>query len=234
MDMTDVLSTQSRKRAFDAQDWEYVPDVLGRIGQGFFRHIISNNLISVEKYEELKRKSILDNKQMVNKENKKQLPTGERILNPVIETESVLNKFICSELVRQGMMKEEERKNCQLYAYQKLNWNFRYGYAWWAQKYVRLMRRSSLATRLIFPFAYYRMIEVSKRIGKRQIGSVRGAMICAVHDPVCQVLGAGLQLIEKVKEQRRILLASIMKKGQGNCLFDAILRQVPWQQKSQH
>lgn len=98
-------------------------------------------------------------------------------------------KIVCSELVRQGKMSEHDRRACTLYAFSRLPASFMTGYHFWAVPYVRLMRQSVLATRLIEPVVRCRTQEITYRLGYRGRGSWFGKLICAVHDPFCSLLG---------------------------------------------
>ncbi|WP_135081227.1 hypothetical protein [Terasakiella sp. SH-1] len=98
-------------------------------------------------------------------------------------------KVICTELVRQKLMRERDRTVCTLYALKRLPPTFMDGYHFWAIPYVRLMRRSTWATRLVVPFVQHRTREVRFRLALSKKGSWFGKVICAVHDPLCSVLG---------------------------------------------
>jgi len=99
------------------------------------------------------------------------------------------SKVVCTELVRQGKMTETERRACTIYAYSRLPSSFMQGYHFWAVPYVRLMRKSMVATKLIVPIVTHRTREVCYRLGLRKTGSFFGKMICAVHDPICSFIG---------------------------------------------
>lgn len=98
-------------------------------------------------------------------------------------------KVICSELVRQGMMIEKHRRDCTVYALSRLPSSFMTGYHFWAVPYVRVMRRSKLATLLMGFFVKHRTQEVRRRLGRTVLGSGWGKVICALHDPLCSWMG---------------------------------------------
>ncbi len=98
-------------------------------------------------------------------------------------------KVICSELVRQGMMTETHRRDCTVYALKRLPPSFMTGYHFWAVPYVRVMRRSKLATLVMGFFVKHRTQEVRRRLGRSVLGSGWGKVICALHDPLCSWMG---------------------------------------------
>ena len=99
------------------------------------------------------------------------------------------SSVICTELVRQGLMSNREHKLSTLYAVKELPESFMAGYQFWAVPYVRLMRRSGFATKLITLFVMHRTREIYHRLGLAKKGSVWGKFICALHDPFCALLG---------------------------------------------
>lgn len=98
-------------------------------------------------------------------------------------------KVICSELVRQGMMSDQHRRDCTVYALSRLPSSFMVGYHFWAIPYVRVMRRSKIATLLMEFFVKHRTQEVRRRLGRTVLGSGWGKVICAFHDPLCSWMG---------------------------------------------
>ncbi len=98
-------------------------------------------------------------------------------------------KVICSELVRQGFMTQYERRLCQQYARKHLPAAFMSGYHFWAKPYVRLMQRSSTATRLVHPFAMRRIDAVKYHLGKTPKVSFFSYLTCFLHDHFCILLG---------------------------------------------
>jgi len=99
------------------------------------------------------------------------------------------SKVVCTELHRQGLMSKTDYMLCYLYAERKLSRAFMTGYHFWAVPYVRLMRRYDWAVRLILPFVNWRTREVGFRMGRGKKGTMMGRVICAIHDPLCALLG---------------------------------------------
>lgn len=63
------------------------------------------------------------------------------------------------------------------------------GYHLWAIPYVRLMRKSPLAEKLMYPIAYHRAREIAYQMGYLEKGSIRGKIIRATLELVCAFLG---------------------------------------------
>ncbi|NVK18642.1 MAG: hypothetical protein HWE30_08110 [Methylocystaceae bacterium] len=113
----------------------------------------------------------------------------EEDTNPNGGTGEGASKVVCTELRQRGLMSASDYLSCYVYAKKKLPAAFMAGYHFWAIPYVRLMRRNAGAVWLIQPFVKWRTNEVSFRLGRAKKGSVMGKIICALHDPLCTLLG---------------------------------------------
>ncbi len=256
---------------FNAQDWVYVPDAMGRLGQGYYKNRKnSSQTITVAEFERRRSQPI-----QVSPKNKEQninntMPvsattqtsrlqtagttdsqltpwsnpiSGEQTIsdtggsqtakgdaqtdtktqnqitqkkkeNPQAnheggdggnadagvgadangpegdgEGEGGSGTVICTQMMAWGLMSPRDRRASFIYAQKFLPKSFMDGYHFWAVPYVRLMRRSKLATALIVPFVHHRTAEVKFRLGLSKKGSWRGKLICALHDPFCCLLG---------------------------------------------
>lgn len=69
------------------------------------------------------------------------------------------------------------------------------GYHAWAAPYVRLMRRSPIATRLIDPIATWRAKEIAYQMGERDTPHYRGKAVRAVMEPTCWLIGHVLAML---------------------------------------
>jgi hypothetical protein len=259
---------------FNASDWVYVADSMGRLGQGHYKKRGTQEVISVADYEQRRsqasQNSFSEKEQNINKINRsdasseeketgitaqltpwdnpvsgeqlvqeerklktaqekieqaeekavqpKQIqsvkkendnsgeasqmefggytaPAGIESLGPEsgmgssVGNESDNKKVICTELVRQGLMSERDRKACWLYAKRHLSDHFMKGYHFWAVPYVRLMRRYDWAVQMINPFVRSRTAHIRHRLGFTEESNWVGRLICAVHDPMCDFLG---------------------------------------------
>lgn len=96
-------------------------------------------------------------------------------------------RVICTELHAQGLL------DTDLYALDVaytpgLHPAVVRGYHWWAIPYVRLMRRSALATRIARPLATWRARAIAYEVGKGPF-CWRGAMVRAIGEPLCFAIG---------------------------------------------
>ena len=66
------------------------------------------------------------------------------------------------------------------------------GYHFWAVPYVRVMKRSPLATRLMEPLARWRAEEIAYQMKARTKPHWRGRVVRLLGEPVCWVLGTVL------------------------------------------
>jgi len=250
---------------FQAEDWVYVADSMGRLGQGYYKNRSNpNNTITPAEFESRRSQptaTASNNKeQNINNDTLATKKTSSSGLlnptnqegsdlspwdNPIIGEQSVNNSFstqaqtkkspdvkpqaapiakkeppshqesennegsgpdtqapaavepeskvICTELTRQGLMRQSERRACTIYALSRLPNSFMAGYHFWAVPYVRLMRKSQLATQLITPLVIHRTREVCHRLGLRKTGSILGKILCGLHDPLCCLIGHFVQ-----------------------------------------
>jgi len=256
---------------FQAEDWVYVADSMGRLGQGYYKNrnnssqTITSNEFEKRRSQPVAVSSKREKEQSINKGTGASIsspsnpllsttPSGGTSLtpwdNPTIGEQAVSSpttvtkkktsptpqpiavtppppsakpspsnqgksgsnhndaryregdgnggasesaKVICTELVRQGHMRESERRACTIYALSRLPTNFLTGYHFWAVPYVRLMRKSTLASRIIIPLVTWRTREVCHRLGLRKKGSLAGKILCALHDPLCCLIAPFVQ-----------------------------------------
>lgn len=93
-----------------------------------------------------------------------------------------LTAVICTELMQQGLLDKALWNSCAWYR-GDINTYTKIGYHYWAIPYVRLMKKSPLATKFIRPFAVGRYIYIS---GK---WNLLGWFTCAVGEPICTLIG---------------------------------------------
>ena len=98
-------------------------------------------------------------------------------------------RVICTELVRQGLMQPELQRLDARFTFARLSPFTVKGYHLWAVPYVRLMKRSKLATNIIEPIARCRAEEIVFQMGARPSPNWRGKLVRLVMEPVCWVLG---------------------------------------------
>jgi len=102
------------------------------------------------------------------------------------------SRVICTELVRQGLMAPRLQRLDIAYTLRHLSPATVRGYHAWAVPYVRLMKRSHLATRLVEPLARWRAEEIAFRMKSRSRPHYRGRVVRWLGEPVCWALGTVL------------------------------------------
>jgi len=102
------------------------------------------------------------------------------------------SRVICTELVRQGLMAPRLQRLDIAYTLRHLPPATVRGYHAWAAPYVRLMKRSNLATRLVEPLARWRAEEIAFRMKSRSRPHYRGRVVRWLGEPVCWLLGTAL------------------------------------------
>jgi len=102
------------------------------------------------------------------------------------------SRVICTELVRQGLMAPSLQRLDIAYTLRHLSPATVRGYHAWAVPYVRLMKRSHLATRLVEPLARWRAEEIAFRMKSRSRPHYRGRVVRWLGEPVCWALGTVL------------------------------------------
>jgi len=98
-------------------------------------------------------------------------------------------RVICTELVRQGRMDPHLQRLDIAFTLKKISPTMVKGYHFWAIPYVQLMRKSPLATAVIDPFASWRALEISYRMGNRTKPHLRGRLVRLIGEPICWMLG---------------------------------------------
>jgi len=102
------------------------------------------------------------------------------------------SRVICTELVRQGLMAPSLQRLDIAYTLRHLSPATVRGYHAWAVPYVRLMKRSGLATRVVEPLARWRAEEIAFRMKSRSRPHYRGRVVRWLGEPVCWALGTML------------------------------------------
>lgn len=98
-------------------------------------------------------------------------------------------RVICTHFYRRGMFDRETWRADMEFTHKNLSAQTARGYHYWAIPYVRLMRRSAIAERVMLPLAKARAIELSYQMGQRQKGSVAGKLVRLIGEPLCYVIG---------------------------------------------
>lgn len=95
---------------------------------------------------------------------------------------------ICTELRSQKLLDRNLYADDCRYARDHLSPITVRGYHFWAIPYVRLMRRSPLATKLMRPIAVWRAQDIAWRLGHGE-RCLRGTLVRVIAEPICFAIG---------------------------------------------
>jgi len=98
-------------------------------------------------------------------------------------------RVICTHFYRKGMLDRETWRADLEFTQKHLHPATVRGYQAWAIPYVRLMRVSPLAEKIMFPLAQHRAIELAYKMGRRDKGSLFGKFVRMTLEPTCFVIG---------------------------------------------
>lgn len=98
-------------------------------------------------------------------------------------------RVICTHFFRKGMLDRETWRADLEFTATRLSPRTVRGYQYWAIPYVRLMRRSPLAERTIYPLAVWRAEELAYRMGLRKKGNWKGKIVRVVGESICYTIG---------------------------------------------
>ncbi|MBL4748934.1 MAG: hypothetical protein JKY17_09430 [Magnetovibrio sp.] len=104
-------------------------------------------------------------------------------------------RVICTELVRQGRMASRLQRLNIAYTLKKLSPTTVKGYHFWALPYVCLMKKSSLATKIIAPFATWRSLEISYQMDSRKTPHLRGKLVRLIAEPIYWIVGRVIETL---------------------------------------
>jgi hypothetical protein len=113
-------------------------------------------------------------------------------------------RVICTHFYRKGMFDHDTWRSDLEFTVKHLSPATVRGYQFWAIPYVRLMRRSPLAEKIMFPLARARAIELAYKMGKREKGSLFGKIVRIVGESICFSIGVfvGEQDWQSLYEQK--------------------------------
>lgn len=98
-------------------------------------------------------------------------------------------RVICTHFFRRGMLERDLWRADLEFTYRNLSSTTVRGYQHWAIPYVRLMRKSPLAERIMYPLAKARAEEIGYQIGIRSKGSILGKFVRLVGESICFTVG---------------------------------------------
>lgn len=108
-------------------------------------------------------------------------------------------RVICTHFFRRGMMSRELWRADLEFTFSNLSTATIRGYQYWAIPYVKLMRRSPLAERIMFPLAKVRAEEIAYQIGLRPKGNIFGKVVRLIGESIC--FSVGMMVDQKDYEQ---------------------------------
>lgn len=98
-------------------------------------------------------------------------------------------RVICTHFFRKGMIERDMWRADIEFTATRLSSRTVRGYQYWAIPYVKLMRRSTLAEKIMYPLAVWRAEELAFKMGKRTHGSWKGKLVRAIGEPICYTIG---------------------------------------------
>jgi len=109
---------------------------------------------------------------------------------------------ICTELNAQDLLEDELYRLTSSHSLNALSQVTLEGYWFWAVPYVRLMKRSKIATAIAQPIAVGRARQIAHQLkpAKYPKGSFFGKLTQFVGVPVCTLIGKGMQALAKIIE----------------------------------
>jgi len=99
------------------------------------------------------------------------------------------DRVICTHFMQKGLMDPALWRADIAFTRQHLPAAMVRGYHLWAIPYVRLMRRSPWAEKLMLPLALWRAEEIAFRMGLREKGNWKGKLLRWTGEPVCWLIG---------------------------------------------
>jgi hypothetical protein len=102
------------------------------------------------------------------------------------------SRVICTHFYRKGEMSRELWAADMKYTLENLSDTTIRGYHYWAISYVKLMRKSPLAEKLIRPLAIARAEEIAFQAGARTKGNWLGKLVRLFGEPLCFTIGCAV------------------------------------------
>jgi hypothetical protein len=99
------------------------------------------------------------------------------------------SRVICTHFFKKGMLDQEVWRADMTFTFKNLSPATVRGYHVWAIPYVRLMRRSPLAEKIMYPLAVWRAEELAYKMGVLKKGNWKGKLVRAIAEPLCLLIG---------------------------------------------
>ncbi|MBL4692251.1 MAG: hypothetical protein JKY92_02860 [Magnetovibrio sp.] len=104
-------------------------------------------------------------------------------------------RVICTELVRRGLMDAKLQRLDAVFTIARLSNTTVRGYHVLAVPYVRLMKRSNLATHMIEPIARWRAEDVAYKMDARPRPNLKGRLVRIILEPICWLVGRVVEIL---------------------------------------
>lgn len=99
------------------------------------------------------------------------------------------SRVICTHFYRKGMMPRDVWRADMEYTFNYLSPATVRGYQYWAIPYVRLMRESPLAEKIMYPLMMARAEELAYKMGVLEKANWSGKLVRLVFEPICFAIG---------------------------------------------
>ena len=99
------------------------------------------------------------------------------------------SRVICTHFYRKGMISREVWRADMEYTFKRLSPATVRGYQYWAIPYVKLMRRSPLAEKIMYPLMIARAEELAYKMGVLEKRNWAGVLVRLVFEPICFTIG---------------------------------------------
>ncbi len=99
------------------------------------------------------------------------------------------SRVICTHFFRKGQLPQNIWRADMEFTFKNLSQTTVRGYHVWAIPYVRLMRKSPLAEKIMRPLAIWRAEELAFKMGVLEKGNWKGKVVRAICEPICFTIG---------------------------------------------
>lgn len=99
------------------------------------------------------------------------------------------SRVICTHFYRKGMISRDIWRADMEYTFNYLSPATVRGYQYWAIPYVKLMRKSPLAEKIMYPLMLARAEELAYQMGVLKKGNWAGKLVRLVFEPICFTIG---------------------------------------------
>ena len=120
-----------------------------------------------------------------NKERRAAFQAGEDNYNDNAES----SRVICTHFYQRGLLRREVWRADMAFTQTHISGVTIRGYHYWGIPYVKLMRRSTLAERIMFPLVKWRAEELAYQMGVLSCSNFKGKLVRIFGESLCWLLG---------------------------------------------